>query len=321
MPGIQDENRINLLYGSDGLRRKVEKQTLLDRLGADLDDMNKNIFEGKETDINAVLEMADTMPFFADRRVIVVENTGWFSSAGEKLADYLEQIPDTTYIIFVEENPDKRSRLYKACVNKGHVTNCEMLKDDKLQAWIIRKVQREKKNITKAAYEMFVERTNTDMFHMSTELDKLLSYVGEKDVIDVADVEAICTVQITSKVFDLVDEIARKNQTKALHIYGEMLALKEAPLFILYQICRQFNQLLIAKELKQKGFDKFRMGERMGLNPYVADKCAALAAKFSTAEIRCVLEEGIQTEEDIKQGRIEEGIGTELIIIKFSKMS
>ena len=76
--------------------------------------MNYAYYEGKGVEIREVIDLAETLPFFAERRLIVFENTGLFKSSGADLAEYIKTMPETTYFIFVEEEVDKRSKLYKA---------------------------------------------------------------------------------------------------------------------------------------------------------------------------------------------------------------
>ena len=78
--------------------------------------MNFNHYEGKGMDINEIIGIADTMPFFAERRLVLIEDSGWFKggAGGEEMSAYMEHIPDTTCLVFVETEVDKRSKLFKA---------------------------------------------------------------------------------------------------------------------------------------------------------------------------------------------------------------
>ena len=84
--------------------------------------MNIHSYKGKDVNVPEIIELAQTLPFFADRRVMILENTELFGSRGEQLANYLVQIPEMVYFIFDEENVDKRSRLYKACNSNRHIS-------------------------------------------------------------------------------------------------------------------------------------------------------------------------------------------------------
>ena len=77
------------------------------------DNMNFTTFEGKNINPKEVIDLAETLPFFADRRVILIEDSGFFKSSCEDLAEYLTQVAPATHFIFVEEEVDKRSKMYK----------------------------------------------------------------------------------------------------------------------------------------------------------------------------------------------------------------
>ena len=78
--------------------------------------MNYNYYEGKGINVNEIISLSDTMPFFADRRLILMEDSGWFKGGpgADEMCAYIENIPDTTCLLFVETEVDKRSHMYKA---------------------------------------------------------------------------------------------------------------------------------------------------------------------------------------------------------------
>lgn len=309
---------IYLLCGSESYQRERYRDVLKGALGKDLDSMNINCYEGKDISIPALIDVAETMPFFAERRVILIENSGLFGSAGEKLAEYLENPSPTTYFIFVEEDVDKRSKLYKTCNAKGKVEVCEILKPDELKTWVVRLLARDQKQMTGTAYTLFLDKTGSNMTNMRTELEKLVCYVGERSGITEEDVEAICYTRVNSKVFDLVDAIARKQQKKALDIYGDMLALKEPAMRILFLIARQFNLLLMAKQLKQKGMARGAMASKMGVQDFVVKKCLDQATGFSTEILKKAVNDCVSIEEDVKKGRMIDTLAVEMIIVGLS---
>ena len=111
-----------LLCGEEAYLRRQYRDRLTAALMGDGDLMNLNRFEGKGINPGEVIDLAQTMPFFADRRVLVIENSGFFKRGGEALADYLAEPAQTVFFVFVEPEIDKRSRLYKAVVSKGRRT-------------------------------------------------------------------------------------------------------------------------------------------------------------------------------------------------------
>ena len=93
--------KIYLLYGDEPFLVGSYKKKLREAITGG-DTMNFNYFEGKNPDVKEIISLADTMPFFADRRLILVDGSGFFKSAQEELAAYLPQMPDTTCLVFAE---------------------------------------------------------------------------------------------------------------------------------------------------------------------------------------------------------------------------
>ncbi|MBQ4562884.1 MAG: DNA polymerase III subunit delta, partial [Lachnospiraceae bacterium] len=89
------------LFGEEEYLKRNYKNRLIRAIAGD-DTMNINRFVEKEADVLAVIDAAETMPFFADYRLIVIENSGLFKREADHLVEYLDRMPDTTIMIFVE---------------------------------------------------------------------------------------------------------------------------------------------------------------------------------------------------------------------------
>ena len=312
-----DFKKIYLLYGQEAYLRKQYKDKLKEAMIGD-DTMNFSYYEGKDFTVGEVIDQAETMPFFADRRLILIENSGLFKSGGEQMAEYLKSPAESVNFLFVETEVDKRSKLFKAVQANGCAVEFATQDETTLKRWILQMIKKENKNISERTLNLLLEKTGTDMENIHKECEKLFCYCLDKDVITEQDVEAICTKRITSHIFDMVEAIANKNQKKALELYYELIALKEPPMRILFLIARQFNLLLQVKELVKKGYGHKAIGEKIGLPGFIAGKYVTQASHFSKSMIRQALEECVSTEEAIKTGKISDNIGLEMIIIRYS---
>ena len=112
--------------------------------------------------------------------------------------------------------------------------------------------EKENKNITERDLNLFLDKTGSGMENIRGELEKLFCYCMERDVITAQDIEAVCTRQVSSQIFDMINAVAERRQKAALDLYYDLLTLKEPPMRILFLITRQFNLLLQVKELKIK---------------------------------------------------------------------
>ena len=313
--------QVYILYGEEAYLRSQYKDKLKTALLGDGDAMNFHYFEGKDVRSQEVIDLAQTMPFLAERRVIMLENSGLFSHGGEDLAEYMSAISPTAYFVFVEPTVDKRSKLYKAATAKGRAIEFKAQDETTLKRWILGLLKKENKNITERDLNLFLDKTGSDMENIRGELEKLFCYCMEKDVITAQDIEAVCTKQVSSQIFDMINAVAERRQKAAMNLYYDLLTLKEPPMRILFLITRQFNLLLQVKELRNKGFDANTIGEKVGLAGFIARKYAAQAAKFKEADLRSALTDCVETEEAVKTGRMNDVMSVELLIVKYSAAS
>lgn len=309
---------VYLLYGEEAYLKKQYKDKLTKAIFPDGDTMNYSYFEGKGIAVTELIDLGETMPFFAERRLIVVENSGFFKSAAPELADYMKAMPDTTCFIFVESEVDKRGKLFKAVKDKGCVVEMGRQDEKTLLIWIASNMKREGKLIKESTARYLVAKTGADMENLEKEMEKLFSYTLGRAEVTVEDVDEICTTQITNKIFEMVEAVAEKQQKKALDYYYDLLALKEPPMRILYLLTRQFKLLLEVKELQKQNFEKAQIAKTVGLHPFVAGKYMKQGKSFSKEELRGIMEEAALTEELVKTGRLNDRMSVELFIVKYS---
>lgn len=307
--------RIYLLYGDEVFLKNSYKNQLVAAITGN-DTMNFNRFAGKGPDVAEIISLAETMPFFADKRLILVEDSGFFKGSADEFADYLPQMPDTSCVIFVESEIDKRSRLFKRVKEVGHAA--EMARQDfgQLSKWAGMLLSREGKKITGHTMELFLTRTGDDMENIRMELEKLVSFTLGREIITDEDVEAVCTVRVTNKIFDMVTAIVNRQTKKAMDLYEDLLTLKESPMRILFLIARQFNQILQVKELSAKGMDKGTIASRLKIPPFVAGKMIPQARTFTRKQILNCVELCVESEEAVKTGQLNDKMAVELLLTR-----
>ena len=311
--------RLYLLYGDEDYLKKQYRDKLLHALVAEGDTMNFAKYDGQNVSVGELIDLAETLPFFAERRVILVTDSGFFKSSEEQLALYFAEIQDTTCMIFVESEVDKRSKTYKAAAKAGSAVDFSMPDERMLTSWMMARVKQAGKTMTQEAWTEFFDRTNDRMDHMNLEMEKLLSYVYDKDSITLADVEAICTKQMHSKVFDMISFIASKNLPKVLELYHDMLAAKEPPIRILALIIRQFDQMYLMKDMASQGMNVSTIASKLGSRDFIVRKNLGLARNFTMEQIRALLEDAADLDERAKTGRINDRMAVELLMVQYSK--
>lgn len=311
---------VYLICGEEAYLKLNYKNQLIKAIVGE-DTMNLGVYEGKNFDVSEVIDSAETFPFFAEHRLIVMEDSGLFKSGGEQLAEYMSKIPKSTIFLFVEQDVDKRSRMYKAVKANGYICEINRQTEKDLAMWTAKIFAHNGKKITNANMSYLLANVGTDMEVLSKEIEKLISYDLKKEVISKEDIDAVCVKQLNVRIFDMVDAISVKNQKKTLDCYYELIAEKEPPMRILFMVARQFHLILQAKDLSARGMSKEQIASAMGVQGFIANKSIHQSRNFSVAELKAALEESVRTEEMIKKGVMDEHIGLEMLLVKYSRKS
>lgn len=309
---------VYLLYGEEAYLRHHYRDKLREALCPDGDEMNINRFEGKGTSVVEVSDLAETLPFFADRRIIIIEESGWFKNGSEGLEEKLKQFPDTTFFIFVESEVDKRSKLFKTVNALGYGAEMKTPKAKDLLSWITIQCKAEGKQIMESAAQYLVEQAGTNMNLLQMELEKVFSYAIDKDIITLEAVQDICSNQAENQMFDMLDAIGNQNREQALKLYHDLLTLREPAMRILYLLTRQINILLQVSEMTRLQMDNGSIASKAGIPPFTVGKYKSQIGHFSYSQLLQMLEECQEVDAGIKRGRYQDIIGVELLIVGFS---
>ena len=309
---------VYLIYGEEGYLCQQAKQKLKDALSIPGDTMNYSYYEGKKINVSEVIDLAMTLPFFQDKRLLLLEDTGFFKNSPDDIVSLIGELPDTTCLVFVEQEVDKRSRLYKAVQKNGYIAHMTTPDEKTLFLWIASLLKQEKKKITEPTLRFFLERTGTDMDHLKQEIDKLCSFALEREEITKEDIIEITTHTTTSKIFDMLEAIVRGNQKVAIDYYYDLLALKEPPMRILSLLVRQFNLILQVKEMDRRSIPRSEIAKQAGIPAFVVGKYLDQGRRYDKATLEKILLTCADTEEAVKTGRLTDTIAVELLIVQFS---
>lgn len=307
-----------LLYGEEAYLRQQYKEKLIKALNPDDDTMNFTRFEGKGIEVKEMIDLCETMPFFASARTILVENSGFFKNKCDELADYMKDLPDYLHLIFVEEEVDRRSRMYKAVKACGRISEFARQDEKTLMNWAAGVLAREGRKITARDMELFLTKTGTDMGNIRMELEKLITYTMGREVVTAGDIEAVCTTRTANKIFDMVRAVTEKNQKRALDLYYDLLTLKEPPMRILFLLSKQYRQLFLAKQMTEEGASRNEIASRLGVPAFAAGNIISCARAYTTEELEQAEKDFIDAEEAVKTGRLQDVLSVELLIVKYS---
>lgn len=310
--------RVYLLYGEEAYLRHQYRDKLREALCPEADGMNISRFAGKGISSVEVADLAETLPFFSEKRLIMIEESGWFKHGSDGFEEQIPQFPDTTYLIFVESEVDKRGKLFKLVKEIGYAAEMKTPRDKELLSWITLQCRQEGKQITEAAAQYLLEQAGSSMNLLQMELEKVFSYTIEQDTVALEAVQEICSSRAENQMFDMLDAIGSKNREKALVLYHDLLTLREPAMRILFLLTRQIHILLQVSEFVRLEMDNGTIASKAGIPPFTVGKYKSQTKHFSYERLLDMLEECQEIDAGIKRGQYQDVIGVELLIVGFS---
>jgi len=311
--------KVYLLYGNESYLIRSFKQKLYGAARGS-DEINCMTVSGKEAlELPKLREFTDTLPFFADRRVLLLEDTGLFKSASEDYDTWLETLPDTAVVIFSESEVDKRNRLYKLIQKVGYAAELSHPDEKQIRSWLLSIVKGFGLNITVDACNLLTEIVSEDMEYGKNELEKVCSYCLDKGAIEKSDVEAVCSVQLKNRIFDMVSMTSAGDRKGAMRLYYDLLTLREPPLRILYLLAREIDRLYVVKSLIAEKHSRDEIAEILGLKPFIAGKMTVSAGRYTLEALRRSVEYALDLERSVKTGDLTDSLSVEMLILYFSR--
>ena len=347
--------RVYLITGDDPWLRHGFLSRLLKAAAGD-DTLNRMDVSGSDLSLPELRAFTDTMPFFADRRVLLIEDSGLFRSkkkAGEEENDpskgeggtestdpadkndedpktdadgyqnWLRNLPETALVIFTESKADGRSALYKLISKIGSITVVERPKKaEELRRFAMGLVARSGLKITPRAFDLILERLPLDYGMAETEIEKLISHCLEKGAIREEDVEEMILPRLEDRVFDLVERVSSGDRPGALRYYYDLVALRTSPLLILTLIGKEFVRLLNVGDMARKGLPDREIMTAMAFpKDWLVDKYRRTALRFSRNALVRAADRASELEKDVKSGNLGENAAVEILILELTQRS
>lgn len=333
---------IYLFHGDDELTRSEELARWKEKLGDPaLVSLNTTVLDGRKLDLSALAHACETLPFIAERRLVIVENF-WSrfeppkeSKGKEKrprisaadaalindLRQYLLQVPETTHLLFLEnqalseENPafntlpDDKKRRY--------IKEFKTPVERELWRWIEQRMKAKGGAITPQAAQELARLVGNELHQLDQELEKLAAYVNFQRPVNVTDVHKVASVTLTGNIFALVDAIGLRQRERAVRYLHELLESGASPAYLLTMIERQFRILLQVKDMQAQRFTPSEMQAVLEIgHTFIVEKSLRQAQNFSIERLEAILSRLAEVEQTIKTGQMDELLALDLLVVE-----
>ena len=313
---------IALFFGADDLARSEALAVYRDAIPADVADLNISLLEGRKLKLPALAAACESMPFLADRRLVVVEGALKYLKAGdarEAVRAYLAQVPDTVDLIFVEgDDFDKRSSLFTALKKTADVREFQPRQGADLQRWLTQRARSLDVRLLPEAGALLVEFAGNEGRALLSELRKLAAYAGPGGTIGADAVRLLVPDTGETSVFEFIDALASRRMPVALRLLRQLFDDGAAPTYLLFMAGRQVRVLLGVAELAARRMPPDAIAAELGQKPFVVRKALAQAGGYDRGALLRLHDRLVELDHWSKTGRIEADAALELLVGEMS---
>jgi len=310
----------HLFYGpSEFLKENVLTKLRQKVLDPAVADFNLQVFYADEAGAEEIVEAARSVPFMAERRLVIVRRTELFRKVEqEKFLSYLDNPVASTYLIFVATDVNFRYPLFSRIRKEGTAVYFSPLRDNRVVPWLLATAREMGLKISHEACAYLHQIVGNSLMELYSELEKLSIRYGHEPV-GIEKVRQMATKMRAYSIFELTDHISAKDCKKALETLRKLLEQggKDSALSILGMLNRQFRLLWRVKFMKARGAQK-DIPQALGIPPFLARKLIIQVDNWSEAELREFLGNLCLVDSRLKSGS-QEGILLDHLIISLCK--
>jgi DNA polymerase-3 subunit delta len=277
-----------LLHGEEGYLVEQAARLVIAAVVPPADrDFNLTVVHGRDLKGQSLLEQARTLPVYAQRRLIVIRNVQEAPADQlESFAAYLDDPVPETVLLATATSIDKRRKFFQKFAQCGELIEFRRLFENQLPQFIRDRARDAGRTFTAPALKLFCQRVGNNLAEVVGELEKLTSYVGDCEFIEVDDVAAVVSDTRGESVFALADALGNGDCATALQLLNRRRDDGQPPLVILSMLVRHFRHLWKSRELLAQGVAQKELPRRIGINPYFLSGLLAQAKRCSDAQLR-----------------------------------
>ncbi len=291
-----------------------------------------NYIQIDDTNISEIISDIETPAFGYEKKLIIARNTGILKKEGkrknaelgkirDRLAEYLEEnsksMAESVVLVFVEEEIDNKTNLYKTIDKLGVVCHFEYQKPIQIEKRIKVICHGYKVNISDSNLRYFIECCGTNMQELINEIRKLIEYAGENGTIQKEDMDCLCIKKLESVIFDLTDSLGRKETNKALQVLRNLLYAKEPIQRILITLYNHFKKLYLTKMAIKYDKDIITSLNLKPNQTFLVNKYKTQAKYFEEKDLKAILQNLRDLDYHYKIGQIDLQIGLESILCRY----
>ncbi|MCX6011756.1 MAG: DNA polymerase III subunit delta [Chloroflexi bacterium] len=291
---------------------------------------NTSTFDGQKLTPGELKGVSDTVPFLAEKRLVVIEGLlGRFEARGSprqkktanrgggedarSFAEAMSNIPESTVIVLTDGKIKNTNSLFKLLSSQAEVRSFPLLREVKLQQWIEKEISEQGAAISPQAADLLARLVGGNLWIMSGEIAKLSLFTGGRRI-EAEDINKVVSSAQEANVFAMVDAILDFKAGVAERLLEQLLDRGASPAYLLTMLSRQVRLVVQAKELRRQRKSDIEIQSKLGLAPFPLRKTLEQAQRYPLERLKQLYNKLLQTDLYIKRGKFEGGLALNLLV-------
>lgn len=323
-----------LLYGEELFLLETSLKKIKDLFGECVKGIN--FISIDDTNVDELISDMETPAFGYEKKLIIVRNTGLLKKEGKrknsqiselktKICDYIKNnidvINESFVLVFVEEEADIKQELYKTIDKLGTICKFDYQRPIQIMKRLKVICNSYKVQVEESTIQYLIECCGTNMQDLINEIRKLIEYAGEEGKIQKEDVDKLSIKKIESIIFDLTDNLGKKDVAKALEVLKNLIYSKEPLQKILITLYNHFKKLYFVKLSLKYNKDVLASLNLKPNQTFLVNKYKTQAKYFTEVELENILQSLRDLDFNYKNGLIDLQVGLESILCKYCSMN
>lgn len=317
-------DNLYLVFGSEEyLLDKFENKFKEKFIDEEIVDFNLTYIKNEDEVFKNIVSKGSTLPVMSKKRFIIVKAGNIFKkgiSNFEVFEKFLKNIPDTTLILILVNEDLSKNKRKKIIEEHGVVINYSPPRFQDINKWIKFQFRDRGKKIDYRGIRLLEKMFNNNLQQLDSEIDKICTYIDEKNKVEVSDIKAVMSKDRRLKdntIFEFLDAISKKEKNKSVYYFHQLIENGEEPQIIFAMITRRVRLMLIIKDLKKQGINHKKIASKVGEHPYPIKKIYGYVDNYSAQELEEMLDKFLQADVKLKTGedKIENSIQNAILSI------
>lgn len=306
-------NHAYLLKGNDDFVLGKAYSLITDACNIQMPELNKVEYKGEQIDIENVVSALNTMPVFCDKKVVYLSLDGLNANDIKKLTalnDYFAS-PNTTSVFVVRAM--NVPNYFSPYTKYFETVECDRLDISIVKTFFVKELSQYNKTIAVDAFDLLQNYCSGDLGKLMNELTKLVSFVGDRAVIEKSDVETISTKTVEFQIFELSENLARKNAVKVYEILSTLKVRKDEFRGLLGLIYNHFRRLFFVSITKGT---RDELASMLSVAPYAVTKAIEQSRLFTKKQLKDIVDECMRLDYEVKNSNITPENAIDFLVLK-----